>query len=193
MKKNLFNKIWESHLVEEREDGTSLIYIDRHLIHEVTSPQAFEGLRLTGRKVRRPDLTLAVADHNIPTEGRINGIKDKLANIKPGDWILGFGWDQNLWEDKSFPFATFLNNIAPNNPIYLTRIDGHAAWVNDVSILKTKLDSKQLNEVDGGKVINDCIMIDNSMLPFKNCLPNENKKQVVLKKCTISLCKDFKS
>ena len=82
MKKNLFNKIWESHLVEEREDGTSLIYIDRHLIHEVTSPQAFEGLRLTGRKVRRPDLTLAVADHNIPTEGRINGIKDKLAKLQ---------------------------------------------------------------------------------------------------------------
>ena len=67
MKKTLFDKIWESHLVEENSNGTSLIYIDRHLIHEVTSPQAFEGLRINNRQVRRPDLTLAVADHNVPT------------------------------------------------------------------------------------------------------------------------------
>ena len=66
----LYDKIWDAHLVDEREDGTCLLYIDRHLIHEVTSPQAFEGLRNAGRKVRRPDLTLAVADHNVPTSDR---------------------------------------------------------------------------------------------------------------------------
>ncbi len=66
--RTLFDKIWDSHLVDRQEDGTCLIYIDRHLVHEVTSPQAFEGLRLSGRKVRRPDLTLAVIDHNISTD-----------------------------------------------------------------------------------------------------------------------------
>jgi 3-isopropylmalate/(R)-2-methylmalate dehydratase large subunit len=66
--RTLFDKIWDSHLVDRQDDGTCLIYIDRHLTHEVTSPQAFEGLRLSGRKVRRPDLTLAVIDHNISTD-----------------------------------------------------------------------------------------------------------------------------
>ncbi|HEY0044102.1 MAG TPA: 3-isopropylmalate dehydratase large subunit [Allosphingosinicella sp.] len=65
--RTLYEKIWDQHVVERRPDGTCLIYIDRHLVHEVTSPQAFEGLRAAGRKVRRPDLTLAVADHNLPT------------------------------------------------------------------------------------------------------------------------------
>jgi len=72
--RTLFDKIWDSHLIETQDDGTSLIFIDRHMVHEVTSPQAFEGLRLTGRKVRHPELTLAVADHNIPTSDRSNGI-----------------------------------------------------------------------------------------------------------------------
>ena len=77
MPKTLFDKIFDSHLVHQAEDGTCLLYIDRHLVHEVTSPQAFEGLRLTGRKVRRPDATLAVADHNVPTTpDRKHGIKD---------------------------------------------------------------------------------------------------------------------
>src|SRR5579859_6445660 len=67
MPKTLYDKIWDSHVVHRQEDGTCLIYIDRHLVHEVTSPQAFEGLRIANRKVRRPDLTLAVADHNVPT------------------------------------------------------------------------------------------------------------------------------
>ncbi|HEX4761352.1 MAG TPA: 3-isopropylmalate dehydratase large subunit [Sphingomicrobium sp.] len=66
----LYEKIWNAHVIERREDGTCLIYIDRHLVHEVTSPQAFEGLRLSSRKVRRPELTLAVADHNVPTTPR---------------------------------------------------------------------------------------------------------------------------
>ncbi|EMD83155.1 3-isopropylmalate dehydratase large subunit [Pacificimonas flava] len=74
--RTLYEKIWDAHTVERRDDGTSLIYIDRHLVHEVTSPQAFEGLRLAGRPVRRPDLTLAVPDHNVPTEGRERPIAD---------------------------------------------------------------------------------------------------------------------
>ena len=82
MKKTLFDKIWEQHVVDERQDGSSLIYIDRHLVHEVTSPQAFEGLRISKRTLRRPDLTLAVADHNVPTENRIDGIKDNIARIQ---------------------------------------------------------------------------------------------------------------
>jgi 3-isopropylmalate/(R)-2-methylmalate dehydratase large subunit len=68
--KTLYEKIWDAHVVERREDGSCLVYIDRHLVHEVTSPQAFEGLRMAGRRVRRPDLTLAVADHNLPTTPR---------------------------------------------------------------------------------------------------------------------------
>src|SRR5579872_3458414 len=70
--RTLYEKIWDAHVVEQRDDRTCLLYIDRHLVHEVTSPQAFEGLRAAGRKVRRPDLTLAVADHNLPTTPRIN-------------------------------------------------------------------------------------------------------------------------
>ncbi len=68
--RTLYEKIWDAHVVERRDDGTSLIYIDRHLVHEVTSPQAFEALRIAGRTVRRPDLTLAVPDHNLPTTAR---------------------------------------------------------------------------------------------------------------------------
>src|SRR5215467_10842307 len=68
--RTLYDKIWEDHLVDEQPDGTCLIYIDRHLVHEVTSPQAFEGLRLSGRKVRAPDKTLLVVDHNVPTTDR---------------------------------------------------------------------------------------------------------------------------
>ncbi|PWR20361.1 3-isopropylmalate dehydratase large subunit [Zavarzinia aquatilis] len=74
--RTLYDKIWDSHLVEMAEDGTGLLYIDRHLVHEVTSPQAFEGLRMTGRKVHRPEATLAVPDHNVPTTDRSKGISD---------------------------------------------------------------------------------------------------------------------
>jgi 3-isopropylmalate/(R)-2-methylmalate dehydratase large subunit len=76
MAKTLFDKIWDAHLVHEAPGESSVLYIDRHLVHEVTSPQAFEGLRGTGRKVRRPELTLAVADHNVPTKDRAAGIAD---------------------------------------------------------------------------------------------------------------------
>ena len=82
MSKTLYDKIWENHLVNEQEDGTCLIYVDRHLVHEVTSPQAFEGLRLNNRKVRRPELTLAVPDHNVPTTDRSKGIDDEQSRIQ---------------------------------------------------------------------------------------------------------------
>src|SRR3981189_1899038 len=72
----LYDKIWNDHLVHEADDGTCLIYIDRHLVHEVTSPQAFEGLRASGRKVHSPQRTLAVVDHNVPTSDRSKGIDD---------------------------------------------------------------------------------------------------------------------
>ena len=65
--RTLYQKLWDSHVVREEADGTALLYIDRHVVHEVTSPQAFEGLRIAGRKVHRPQATLAVADHNVPT------------------------------------------------------------------------------------------------------------------------------
>ena len=80
--RTLFDKIWDSHVVSRQDDGTCLIYIDRHLVHEVTSPQAFEGLRMAKRKVRRPDLTLAVADHNVPTTDRSKGIDDEESRIQ---------------------------------------------------------------------------------------------------------------
>ena len=79
--KTLFDKIWSDHLVGQRDDGTSLLYIDRHLVHEVTSPQAFEGLKLSNRKVRRPESTFATADHNVPTINREN-ISDEQSRIQ---------------------------------------------------------------------------------------------------------------
>jgi 3-isopropylmalate/(R)-2-methylmalate dehydratase large subunit len=78
----LFDKIWDAHVVEQLPDGTCLLYIDRHLVHEVTSPQAFEGLRAAGRPVRRPDATIAVADHNIPTSDRRGGIAEPESRLQ---------------------------------------------------------------------------------------------------------------
>jgi 3-isopropylmalate/(R)-2-methylmalate dehydratase large subunit len=77
--RTLYDKIWDDHVVDTQPDGTCLIYIDRHLVHEVTSPQAFEGLRVAGRKVRQPERTLAVVDHNVPTTDRSHGIEDPEA------------------------------------------------------------------------------------------------------------------
>ncbi|MCH8085022.1 MAG: 3-isopropylmalate dehydratase large subunit [Nitrosopumilus sp.] len=82
MGKTLFEKIWESHIVVEKQNGPSLIYIDRHLIHEVTSPQAFDGLRMNKRKVRRPDLTIATMDHNVPTNNRSLPILDQTSAVQ---------------------------------------------------------------------------------------------------------------
>jgi 3-isopropylmalate/(R)-2-methylmalate dehydratase large subunit len=80
--KTLYDKIWDDHVVHEAEDGTCLLYIDRHLVHEVTSPQAFEGLRLSGRAVRHPEKTLAVVDHNVPTTDRSHGIAEPESRIQ---------------------------------------------------------------------------------------------------------------
>ena len=82
MPKTIYDKIWNEHLVHQQNDGTSLLFVDRHLIHEVTSPQAFEGLRNSNRKVRQPKLTLAVADHNVPTTDRSKGISDKESKLQ---------------------------------------------------------------------------------------------------------------
>ena len=82
MGKTLFEKIWNAHLVVERNSGPSLIYIDRHLIHEVTSPQAFDGLRMNNRKIRRPDLTVATMDHNVPTSDRNLPILDQTSSVQ---------------------------------------------------------------------------------------------------------------
>tara|TARA_B100002051_G_scaffold152894_1_gene144537 strand:+ start:22 stop:1425 length:1404 start_codon:yes stop_codon:yes gene_type:complete len=82
MPQTLYDKIWNNHLVNQQEDGTSLLYVDRHLVHEVTSPQAFEGLRNSSRIVRQPSLTLAVADHNVPTTDRTKGIADEDSRIQ---------------------------------------------------------------------------------------------------------------
>ena len=78
----LYDKLWQSHLVHEEADGTSLLYIDRHLVHEVTSPQAFEGLRLVGRKPWRLSANLAMADHNVPTKDRDKGIADPISRLQ---------------------------------------------------------------------------------------------------------------
>lgn len=82
MGKTLYDKIWDDHVVDQQDDGTCLIYIDRHLVHEVTSPQAFEGLRMAGRPVRSPERTLAVVDHNVPTTDRSAGIDDEEARTQ---------------------------------------------------------------------------------------------------------------
>ena len=82
MPQTIHDKIWNEHLVHQQEDGTSLLFVDRHLIHEVTSPQAFEGLRNSNRKVRQPKLALAVADHNVPTTDRTKGISDQESKIQ---------------------------------------------------------------------------------------------------------------
>ncbi|WP_432653720.1 3-isopropylmalate dehydratase large subunit [Sphingosinicella terrae] len=87
--KTLYEKIWDAHVVERREDGTCLLYIDRHLVHEVTSPQAFDGLRAKGRRVRRPDLTLAVPDHNVPTTRRVgdNGRREPVLDRRSAEQL----------------------------------------------------------------------------------------------------------
>src|SRR5688572_765605 len=87
--RTLYEKIWDAHVVEQSDDGTCLLYIDRHLIHEVTSPQAFDGLRAKGRRVRRPDLTLAVPDHNVPTTRRVtaNGRREPVSDPRSAEQL----------------------------------------------------------------------------------------------------------
>ena len=108
----------------------------------------------------------------------IKKIREKLRTVNAGDWLVGYGWDQNLWENKKYPKSELLNSIAPHNPIYLTRIDGHSAWVNKAAICLTKQSLDAIAEVDGGNLINDCIIIDNSMDSFKSILPKDSKKKI---------------
>ena len=82
MPRTLYDKIWDEHVVHTEDDGTAVLYIDRHLVHEVTSPQAFEGLDLARRKVWRLSANLAVSDHNVPTTGRAQGIADPVSRLQ---------------------------------------------------------------------------------------------------------------
>src|ERR1700741_2983275 len=82
MAQTLYDKLWNTHVIHTEEDGTSILYIDRHLLHEVTSPQAFEGLKLAGRMPWRNSANLMVADHNVPTTNRINGIDDPTSRLQ---------------------------------------------------------------------------------------------------------------
>jgi len=119
MSKTLFEKIWDSHVVVEKEDGPSLIYIDRHMVHEVTSPQAFEGLRINNRKVRRPDLTIATMDHNVPTSDRKLPLIDKISAIQIQTLeknCKDFGI--NLFDINS-PYQGIVNVIGPQLGITL--------------------------------------------------------------------------
>src|SRR5437870_12533428 len=106
--RTLFDKIWESHVIAPQGEGTYLIYIDLHLIHEVTTPQAFEGLKLAGRRVRRPDATMAVADHNIPTTNRATGA---AGNDNPDSKLEGELPERNV-KDVGVPYSpiTILDN-----------------------------------------------------------------------------------
>ena len=105
-------------------------------------------------------------------------IRSKLSSLKSDQWLIGFGWDQNLWESKDYPDASFLNQIAPDNPVYLTRIDGHSSWVNDCAIYSTGYTVDEIKKQEGADVINGCIMIDHAMNSFKHCLPTDTKDQV---------------
>ena len=98
--RTLYEKIWDAHVVERRADGTCLLYIDRHLVHEVTSPQAFEGLRAAGRKVRRPDLTLAMADHNLPTTARTGSSNRRALVADPESAAQLAALEENVAEFK---------------------------------------------------------------------------------------------
>ena len=100
--RTLFDKIWDYHLINTQEDGASLIYIDRHLVHEVTSPQAFEGLRMSGRTVNSPNRTLAVADHNVPTTDRASGIDEEESRIQVE------ALDQNV-KDFGIPYFNMMD------------------------------------------------------------------------------------
>ena len=109
--KTLYDKIWDNHIVSNNDDGTTILYIDRHLVHEVTSPQAFEGLRMSGRKVRRPEFTLATADHNVPTMDRDKGIADP---------------------DSKLQVETLERNASENNITYLPMSDKRQGIVHIV-------------------------------------------------------------
>ena len=116
MPETLYDKIWNEHLVHKQDDGTSLLFVDRHLIHEVTSPQAFEGLRDSNRKVRQPNLTLAVVDHNIPTTDRSKGIKDQESKIQINDFRTGFQGSKYRSAKKTQPHGDSFTETLIHEP-----------------------------------------------------------------------------
>ncbi len=103
-------------------------------------------------------------------------VYQKSKELNPGDWIEGFGWDQNLWDSSDFPEKDILNSMCPNNPVFLTRIDGHSAWINQATIHLTKLNINAT--IPGGKIINECILIDNAMNNVKKHLPEPNINKI---------------
>src|SRR3546814_667989 len=110
--RTLYEKIWDAHVVDRREDGTCLIYIDRHLVHEVTSPQAFEGLRAAGRRVRRPDLTLAVPDHNLATTPRVkDGVRLPVADPESAQQLA------SLRSNKAAFGGEYIDALSPEQGI----------------------------------------------------------------------------
>ena len=109
MAKTLYDKLWDDHVVRQEADGTSLLYIDRHLVHEVTSPQAFEGLRMAGRKPWRSGSVLATPDHNVPTTDRRQGISDEVSRIQ-GLYLDGLGYGPGVSSDQPSPAVEHVDN-----------------------------------------------------------------------------------
>tara|TARA_Y100000590_G_scaffold468874_1_gene653606 strand:- start:1899 stop:3449 length:1551 start_codon:yes stop_codon:yes gene_type:complete len=104
-------------------------------------------------------------------------VLEKSNELDEEDWIVGFGWDQTRWLDSSFPKKEILNDLNIKNPVFLTRIDGHSSWVNDISMKLSGLNIKA-DPPEGGKIINDCILIDNAMNPVKNLIPKSEIKTI---------------
>ena len=119
---------------------------------------------------------------NLKSVKSISSIVDKISDVvktkDDKEWIFGFGWDHTLWGENKFPEKKILNQIAPNNPVVLTRIDGHCVWVNDIVINKSSYDSSNLVAPNGGEIINDCIFIDNAMSKINEIIPNDNENQI---------------
>jgi len=114
---------------------------------------------------------------NIDSEEKIvELIFQKSKELQKGEWLQGFGWDQNLWLEKKFPSAELLNQKIKNNPIFLTRIDGHCAWVNQSAMQLAHINPSM--DIEGGAIINDCILVDNAMDLMRDLLPAESKEMI---------------
>ena len=124
---------------------------------------------------------------NLKKINSIQEIVDKVIHKKEklnkGEWIQGFGWDHNNWENKKFPENNILNSVAPENPVILTRIDGHAIWVNNKA---SQIITENIENIQGGKIINECIYVDNAMNLIKSNMPKDTK--VDIKKWIINAC-----
>ena len=105
-------------------------------------------------------------------------IKQQASVQEPGTWIFGFGWDQNKWDTDEYPDNTLLDNCFQEHKVALTRIDGHAMWVNRVAIIKSDLTYEYLKNIQGGDIINNCILLDKSMDEVRKILPEDDKCSV---------------